>query len=353
MTEQDCSQALAETVAQAGRNRAPLRIIGSNSKGFYGRETQGKALSMAGHVGIVGYEPTELVLTARSGTPLTLIESALADQEQMLPFEPPHFGPSATLGGAIACGLSGPRRPYIGAARDFVLGVTLLNGQAERLRFGGQVMKNVAGYDVSRLMVGSMGTLGVLLEISLKILPAPQSEITLALEQEAEGAIKRMNALAARPLPLSATCHYQGILYIRLSGTETAVASAQKTIGGTMVDGSSLWQEIREHTHAFFLGPKPLWRLSLPSTTPPLELPGTFLIDWGGAQRWLRADVEAKVIRAAAARNGGYATLFRGQKAGEEVFHPLNPTLLALHRRLKAAFDPLGILNPGRMYREI
>jgi glycolate oxidase FAD binding subunit len=350
--DNDGSEQLTEAIQEATRNRNPLAIQGGNNKSFYGRRIDGTTLPVAAHAGILSYDPTELVLSARAGTSLALLESVLAEHHQIIPFEPPHFGPTATLGGAIACGLSGPRRPFSGATRDFVLGVTVLTGRGQRLRFGGQVMKNVAGYDIARLMTGGFGTLGVLLDVSIKVLPAPQSEITLALERNTETAIQTMNALAARPLPLSAAFAYEGILSLRLSGTASAVATARQSVGGTEVDGSSLWPSIREHTHPFFAGAKPLWRLSVPAPTPPIDLPGASLIDWGGAQRWLRSDAKAPAIRAAVERAGGHATFFRGHDGRGEIFHPLSPALLTLHKRLKAAFDPQRILNPGRMYEE-
>ncbi|MGF1615082.1 MAG: glycolate oxidase subunit GlcE [Gammaproteobacteria bacterium] len=352
--DHDRSEQIIETIREASIAHEPLAISGGNNKAFYGRHIVATPLSVGEHTGILSYDPTELVLTARAGTCLALIESVLADHRQVIPFEPPKFGATATLGGAIACGLSGPRRPFAGATRDFVLGVTLVTGQAQRLRFGGQVMKNVAGYDIARLMAGSLGTLGVLLEASIKVLPAPQAEITLVLEHQAEAAaIRTMNALAARPLPLSAACAYEGNLYVRLSGMESAVSAARQRIGGSQVDGTSLWQDIREHTHAFFAGSEPLWRVSVPSAAPVLDLPGHSLIDWAGAQRWLRTNIEAPVIRSTAERLGGHATLFRGHDGRGEVFHPLSPTLLTLHQRLKAAFDPQRILNPGRLYEAL
>lgn len=352
-SDNDQSDQLIDAIRQASSHRKPLAIRGGNTKAFYGRSTGGTPFSVAEHAGLLSYDPPELVLTARAGTSLALLESVLAEHRQILPFEPPHFGSTATLGGAVASGLSGPRRPFVGATRDFVLGVTILTGGGQRLRFGGQVMKNVAGYDIARLMTGSLGTLGVLLDVSVKVLPAPQKEITLALERDTAAAIQAMNTLAGRPLPLSAACAYEGVLYLRLSGTASAVAAARQSIGGTEVDGSSLWQGIREHTHPFFAGSKPLWRLSVPSATPPMDLPGSTLVDWGGAQRWLRTNDPESVIRAAVERVGGHATLFRGHDGHGEIFHALSPALLTLHRRLKAAFDPQRILNPGRMYEEL
>ena len=293
-------------------------------------------------------------MTVRAGTPLTVLEDVLRGAGQYLPFEPPHFGPGATIGGTLACGLSGPGRAQAGAARDFVLGVQLLNGQGQILRFGGQVMKNVAGYDVSRLLVGSLGTLGVLLEVVLKVLPYPRASMTLRLELDAAGAIRFCSRLAAQPLPVSATCHDGETLFVRLSGNGSAVRAAMARIGGDSLedqDASALWQSIREQEHPFFAGGELLWRLSLPPAVPPLlqEHPG--LVEWGGAQRWLRGNPGVKEIQEVAATHGGHAVLFRGDPDGMH-FQPLSPVSLRLHQRLKAAFDPRGILNPGRMYTD-
>jgi glycolate oxidase FAD binding subunit len=293
-----------------------------------------------------------LVITARGGTPLRELEATLAEKGQMLPFEPPHFGPRATLGGTIACGLSGPRRPYAGAARDFVLGTRVLNGRGEILRFGGEVMKNVAGYDVSRLMVGALGTLGIMLDVSLKVLPKPVEEITLAQPGTAAEALEIMNRWAGQPLPLSAGCFDGDRLYLRLSGAAAGVNAARALIGGDLVDdGPAFWDSLREHTHPFFRGAAPLWRLSVPPGAPPLPLSDETLYDWGGAQRWLETDETPDRIREVAAQVSGHATLFRGGDRSGEVFHPLARPLEALHRNLKQAFDPHGIFNPGRMYR--
>lgn len=271
----------------------------------------------------------------------------------MLAFEPPRFGPTATLGGTIACGLSGPRRPYAGAVRDFVLGVNCINGSGELLRLGGKVMKNVAGYDLSRTLTGSLGTLAVLLDIHLKVLPKPQREITIYQQCPADEAIKRCNRWAGQALPLSGACHHDEQLLIRLSGSERSIAAAARTLGGEQRDeGDSFWQQLREQQLAFFTSASTLWRLSVPAASPPLALAGAWLLDWGGAQRWLASDLPAQEIRAAAAAAGGHATLFRGGDRDSDIFHPLPPALLALHQRIKQTFDPEGILNPGRMYRE-
>ncbi len=370
--DRDISKTLAETVRSAAEARTPLQITGGGTKAFYGRPSSGQRLEVGDHRGILSHEPTELVITARAGTPLAEIGAALAQQNQMLGFEPPYFadrieargagqggpggafGENATLGGTIACGFSGPRRPWAGSARDFVLGAKILNGKGEILRFGGQVMKNVAGFDVSRLMAGALGTLGVLLEISLKILPRPEEELTLAFKLPADQAIATMNQWSGRPLPLSATCHLGNTLYIRVSGARTASQAARIRLGGEVIEkGEALWHDLREQRHPFFNGATPLWRLSVPPATPPMNLSGTWLVDWGGAQRWLKSDASADDIRRAAEAAGGHATLFRGGDRRGEMFHPLPPALAALHRRLKQAFDPQRILNPGRLYSDL
>ncbi|MCX7173956.1 MAG: glycolate oxidase subunit GlcE [Proteobacteria bacterium] len=343
---------------------------GGGSKDFYGGPLTGEILDMRPCAGIVAYDPTELVITARCGTPLAEIEAVLAERGQRLAFEPPHFalpspprggaggGGEATLGGCVAAGLSGPGRASAGAVRDFVLGVKLLNGRGEVLNFGGQVMKNVAGYDVSRLMAGSLGTLGVLLEISLKVLPRPVAEATLRLEGPQAKAIELMNRLAGKPLPISATCWCDDLLTLRLSGARAAVVAACQQLGGELLaaaEASAFWRELREQQSAFFSGDPILWRLSLPSVTPALDLPGEQLIEWGGSLRWLKSHGDVGSIREAAAQAGGHATLFRASpelKLSSGVFHPLPLALMALHRRLKLSFDPQGIFNPGRMYPE-
>lgn len=347
----DRTRELAATVEEAHAARRALRIVGSDSKRALAREVDGAELHTAGHCGIVDYEPTELVLTARTGTPLAEIEATLSAQGQMLGSESPHLGPGATLGGTVACGLSGPRRPYAGALRDFVLGVRIVNGQGQPLRFGGQVIKNVAGYDLSRLMVGAQGTLGLLLEVSLKVQPRPECEITMALELEHDEALARMNGWAGQPLPISAGAHDGTRLHVRLSGTEAGVESACAEIGGDRVDAADAWWEmLRERRHPLFEGPGSLWRLSLPPAAelPPLQ--GDWLLEWGGAQRWLRSDLPAEAVRMAAASVGGHATCIAGDMPVDGPFHPLPPAMIAAQQRIKAALDPQGILNPGRLY---
>ena len=349
-------QQLSETIRAAAAEKRPLRIRGGGTKDFYGEAPRGEALDVASYRGIVQYEPTELVITARGGTPLAEVEAALEEKGQMLAFEPPHFGPAATLGGCVAAGLSGPRRAHAGAVRDFVLGVRILDGAGRDLRFGGQVMKNVAGYDVSRVMAGSLGTLGVLLEISLKVLPAPPVETTLHLACGEGEALELMNRWAGNPWPLSATAFAGGALCVRLSGAQPAVEAAAGKIGGTRFDreeADRFWTSIREQTGPYFTASFPLWRLSVKSTTPPLRLEGGMFVEWGGALRWLKSGGDPRVVREAAKAAGGHATLFRAADKSPGAFHPLPDALMAVHRRLKHAFDPAGILNPGRLYADL
>jgi glycolate oxidase FAD binding subunit len=347
----DLTTEFSERIAAASAEM-PLCIRGGGSKDFYGETPHGDILDTRGHCGIVAYEPTELVITARCGTPLAEIEAALAAQNQFFAFEPPSFAHdnnAATIGGAVAAGLSGPRRASVGALRDFVLGLSLLDGVPRRLTFGGTVMKNVAGYDVSRLIAGSMGTLGLILEVSLKVLPRPVAEATLRFDLPQAKAIEALNAWAGQPLPISASCWHDDVLTVRLSGARAAVAAAQAKLGGELVgDATAFWNDLREQRHEFFSGTETLWRLSLPSIAPPLDLPGAQLIEWGGSQRWWHG--EAGAARVAATSAGGHAVLFRGADKSAGVFQPLPAPLLQIHQRLKAAFDPRGVFNPGRLY---
>lgn len=351
MHDQDMSEALQQQVQRAVDKRTPLTICGGNSKRFLGRATQGEPLDVSPHRGIVEYDPCELVLTARAGTPLTEIEATLSAASQMLAFEPPHFSVQATLGGTLACGLSGPRRPYAGAARDFMLGCKLLNGKGELLRFGGQVMKNVAGYDVSRLMVGAQGTLGVLLEISLKVLPRPAASLTLIQEYTQADAIAKMSGLLSQPVPVDAACYHAGHCYLRLSGSAQAVKHAHELLGGEVVERPDhFWHLLREHELPFFTSARPLYRIVVKPATPPLQIAGAWLLDWGGAQRWLVSDEPVAAIRERVAAAGGHVTRFRGDTKAEHELQPLAAPLLTIHQRLKAGFDPHRIFNPGRLY---
>ena len=357
MTQHDNSDALQQTVAQACDQRRPLCIQGAGSKLFLGHSDQcsdNTALDMRTHSGIVNYEPTELVVTARSGTPVAELEAALKVHGQMLAFEPPQHNKDSTIGGVVACGLSGPRRPVCGSVRDHVLGVRCINGRGELLSFGGQVMKNVAGYDVSRLLTGSMGTLAVMLDISFKVLPAPEAESTQVFELTQQQALHKMLQFMARPLPVSATAYNDGRLYVRVSGMEVAVAAAIAELGGEQAD-NNWWSALRNQTLPLFDNndSRNLWRLSVPASALLPEIDGDSLVDWGGAQYWLRTDADASVVREQANRMGGHATLYSGDRDNIDVFHPLPKPIMRWHQRLKGAFDPCNILNPGRMYRDL
>lgn len=352
--------ALSEHLRDAHAGRRPLRLRGGGSKDFLGGMLAGETLDISPCQGVVAYEPTELYLSARAGTPLAEIEALLAENGQMLAFEPPHFGP-ATLGGCIAAGLAGPRRMAAGSVRDYVLGVTLIDGRGQILRFGGQVMKNVAGYDVSRLIAGSMGTLGLIGEATVKVLPRPAAEQTLLFELDEATALARLNTWRPQPLPISASFWQDGCLHVRLSGADSAVNAASRQLGGSRqgeAGAAAFWADVREQRLAVFQGGA-LWRLALPATAPVLPEQGETgrCFEWGGSLRWLRAaSTDSERLRAAVAALGGHATLFRASESARclaSAFTPLPPALLALHRRLKAVFDPAGILNPGRLYAEL
>ena len=348
---------LAETIRAAASARTPLRIRAGGSKDFYGNAHHGAVLDPRAASGIVAYEPTELVLVARCGTPLAEIETLLESHGQMLAFEPPRFGAGATIGGCVACGLAGPRRAAAGYAyggvRDFVLGARLLDGRAQLLSFGGMVMKNVAGYDAARLLAGSLGVLGVIVEVSLKVVPRHPVEITLQFSMAEGAALDQLNAWGGQPLPISASVWQQQTLSIRLSGSAAAVSAAAASLGGERLapeTGARRWVALREHTDDFFAGDAPLWRLSLPSTAAPLGLDSRQLIEWGGAQRWIRSELPATQIRARAYELGGHATLFRGGDRSVGVFSPLSAGLAAIHQRLRNQFDPFGLFDAGRLF---
>lgn len=351
---------LRERIVAASAARRPLRLRGGGTKDFLGQSLDGEVLDTRRWRGITSYEPTELVITARAGTPLDEVEAALAEKGQMLAFEPPAFGPDSTIGGVVAAGLSGPRRASAGAVRDFVLGASLLDGAGTLKNFGGQVMKNVAGYDVSRLLCGSMGILGLIAEVSLKVLPRPAAEATLSMTLGQADALRLLNAWAGRPLPISASAWHSGGLRLRLSGARAAVEAALVRLcsdhGAVELDpdvAAGFWRKLRDQSSEFFDGDAPLWRLSLPSTAPPLAFAGPQLIEWGGGQRWLRGGHDPELLRQAASKLGGHATLFRGGDRSAGVFQPLAPAVAVLHARLKREFDPAGIFNPGRMYPDL
>ncbi len=341
----------AERVRSAAARGDTLELRGGGSKAFYGQAVQGEVLDTRAHSGVVAYEPTELVVTARCGTPLAELQAVLAAEGQELPFEPPAFGGQATIGGCVAAGLSGPRRMAVGALRDFVLGCRIIDGHGDLQRFGGQVMKNVAGYDVSRLMAGSLGTLALIVEVSLKVLPRPVAERALVFECDQAEAIRRLNAWAGKPLPIAASLWHGGRLHLRLCGAQAGVEAAARELGGEALDdGRALWLSIREQQHEFFRGEAPLWRLAVPSDAAVLPLDGELAVEWGGAQRWLRGEHDALRLRDVVEAAGGHATLFRGGDKSVGVFHPLTPALAAIHRRVGLALDPQGVFGRGRMY---
>lgn len=357
MTDQNCSKELQQKVQDAIARETAVEIRGSGSKLHLGSAISGERLDTRCHVGIVSYEPTELVVTARCGTPLKELEAVLAERGQMLPFEPPHLGPDATLGGAIACGLSGPARFAAGSVRDYVLGVRMVNGQGEIVRFGGQVMKNVAGYDMSRLMVGAFGTLGLLLDISLKVLPCPEQVISLVARKGSPAALEHMIKLSRLPLPLTGAAWDAGELHLRLSGSQAAVTEAQAFLGPEYTEADTAWwQDLREMRLPYFQSQRPLWRLALPPASAPFPMPGETLIDWAGAQRWLKSAADATQMFASAAAEGGHARLWPTAAMGNATAQQLpvlEPGLLRLHQRVKEALDPSGVFNPGRMYAEV
>ena len=343
----DLAERLADVVQQAHVEARPLRISGSGSKRLLGSSALGDLLSTAEHAGVIDYRPEELVVTARAGTPLKDLTRMLAEQRQMLPFEPPEFLGGGTLGGAVAAGLSGPGRPWYGALRDAVLGIEMLNGYGQRLRFGGQVMKNVAGYDVSRLLCGSFGTLGVILSVSVRTRPQPEQEQTLEFEMERQAALERVVELGRSALPISATCQVDGQLSLRLSGSAADLDDAVRHLGGEPGD-PTLWARVRDQSANYFdagFG-DPLWRISLPFAAPYPQLDGAWLTEWAGALRWLRTSAEATKVTQAVRELGGHAVRF---DSTADAFLQLDPQLRQLNQRIKAAFDPKGILNPGRM----
>ena len=365
-------QVLIDRVNAAREGGAQLCIRGGGSKDFYGEAPQGEVLDTRVLEGTSSYEPTELVVTTRCGTSLAELETLLATKGQCLPFEPPHFAYStkapqlsaknrgATVGGMVAAGLSGPSRAAVGAVRDYVLGATLLNGKGEVLSFGGQVMKNVAGYDVSRLLAGSLGTLGVILEVSLKVMPMAPATVTLRLEMDQASALAKLNDWGGQPIPVNASAWWDGNLIVRLRGALAAVQAARVRLGGDIVEpefASPFWEGLRDHTDEFFSAAHKavdtgasLWRLSVPQTAPPLALTGELMVEWGGGQRWLCSALPAPTVRDAAAKVGGHATLFASKDKSAGVFAPLQSPLDRIHREVKKSFDPSGIFNPGRLY---
>ena len=357
---------LTEQVLSARANYKPILIKGGGSKAFYGNPFELGAdspihLDMNVLKGIVNYQPTELVVTALAGTPLSDIRQALDEQGQMLAFDPPSFAPSSTIGGCVATGLSGPGRYGAGPLKDYVLGATLIDAQGRVLRFGGEVMKNVAGYDVSRLLAGSFGIFGAIAQVSLKVAPKPIEICTLEQEVTEKEALSFFHALRAQPLPIRATSwepatngHSTGLMRICLAGAKAAVNSARLKLGGDLMQEQAalqFWEALRDHQLPFFAA-RPLWRVAVAPGTPALGL-GPTMIEWGGGQRWINGDLDPHLVRSIAKNAGGHATLFRPRMDGDipehGVFQPLEPGVLAIVQRLKHEFDPKGLFNPGRL----
>jgi glycolate oxidase FAD binding subunit len=355
---------LVEQVSSAHAHRTPLDIRGGGTKLFYGGVPAGEPVDTTGLAGITSYEPTELVVTARAGTLLSDLESALEAHGQCLPFEPPRFAMGGTVGGTVggmvAAGLSGPARASVGSVRDHVLGMTLLNGRAEVLTFGGQVAKNVAGYDVSRLIVGSLGILGIICEVSIKVLPVSVATATLRFDWDETRALRQLCSWGAQPLPINASAWHAGRLHLRLAGARAAVEAACKRLGGERLEPAQAlawWDRVRDQHEEFFslseasaVRGESMWRLSVSATSGAIALPGEQFIEWNGALRWWKTGAEAALVRDAAARAGGHATLMRGADKSAGVFAPLSEVLMRIHQGLKEAFDPGRIFNPGRLY---
>ena len=356
-------EALQERIRNAASNGTALEVRGHGSKAFYGETPRGTLLELSELGGITSYEPSELVITAQAGTPLAEVEALLATHGQCLPFEPPRFGGRGTLGGMVASGLSGPARASSGSVRDHVLGLSMIDGRGSLLHFGGTVIKNVAGYDVSRLMAGSLGVLGLITSVSLKVLPSPKARATLRFDMPQGQALDQLNRWGGQPLPINASAWWDGALVLRLAGARAAVESAIARLGGDVIPedmAQPFWDGLRDHSDEFFVGAAravqgdaTLWRLALPQTAPPLDLPGEQLVEWGGAQRWVVTPAPAAKLRERVAAAGGHATLFRAHDKAPGVFAPLSAPLMKIHRELKRRFDPAGIFNPGRLYADL
>lgn len=358
----DISAQLVEAVKSAHANKTPLNICGFGSKAFLGRQPSGETLCVTEHSGIVNYQPVELVITVRAGTSLSEIQLALDEHGQTLTFEPPSFAEKgsseqASIGGTLAANISGPARPWSGSIRDMVLGTRLINGLGEQLRFGGEVIKNVAGYDASRLQAGAMGTLGVLTEISLKVLPKHAASVTLVAQLDSDQAVVTMNQLAGEAKPLWGACWMAGKLFVRYSGSNAAVENTARAWHGTQLeadDADDFWSDLANHRLSFFAGEQPLWRFSVNSaaavSSPSDTLDPDYSIDWGGSQRWLRGDFDAVELEGMAKKMGGQVTLYKGGNRRGEVFHTMPDPMRELQRRVKKSFDPKGLFNPGRLY---
>ena len=331
-------------VQRAIKEKTQIYIQGGQSQ-FRKPNEHIYSVSLTDEQGILAYEPTELVVTVKAGTSLRALQRILAQNNQMLAFEPPAPDENSSIGGCIACNRSGPRRPFTGSARDFVLGVNIVNGLGEYLKFGGQVMKNVAGYDVSRLMAGSAGSLAIITQVSLKVLPLPRLETTIVKSMAVPLAIQTMATLQNLSYPLSGLCHIDNTLYVRLSGNVKAVLAAKTKIGGDeFLNAEDFWQKIRDRSHPFFTTPNTgLWRILVSPATPMLDIPGQWLIDWGGAQRWLQSERSEDDIRLRTIDHGGLAHSYGTQQAPQTKFHRIEPNIMQLFKRIKTAFDPHGV----------
>jgi glycolate oxidase FAD binding subunit len=366
--DNDISKALQTQVKKAisaKDDKQALFIHGGKSKLFFGNEIDGTPLNISQHTGVINYEPTELCITVRAGTKLSELEALLAEHKQILAFEPPHYlvdgKDTATIGGTIASGISGPRRAYTGSARDAILGVEIINGEGEIAKFGGEVMKNVAAYDLSRMMLRSQGTLGVILNVSVRLIPKPENNITVSFEASQTEALAYFQGLRKQLLPISATAWVDGKASLRLSASEQVLDACKEKVRGDLTEnGDKFWQDVRDHSHKFFTNDKPLWRFSLPpATAEEIQLEGEQLIEWSGAQRWIHSLTPANIIRDIAKSHNGYATLFNSaprqsshnHQADTEIFTELEPALFTLHKSLKNQMDPQGIFNPNRIYR--
>jgi glycolate oxidase FAD binding subunit len=345
----DIEKKLQERIAEIAASGGEVEIVGGGSKRFYGESIEAVPIDVSAHSGIIDYDPAELVITLRAGCKLARVEALLAEHRQMFGFEPPRFGKGATIGGMTATGLAGPRRAFAGSIRDFVLGVKMLDGRGQVLQFGGRVIKNVAGFDVSRLMVGALGTLGIILEVSIRVVPKFETEITLAYEHASvDEHIRWINRLGSEPHPISASLWRDGCSLLRLSGSEQGARQASAQLGGEVVEWD--WSEVNEHRLDFFDRSEPLTRMSLPPTTRDL-LPGkSQLIEWGGAQRWFCGEADIDALREQVTGVGGSVCAFRHHAPNVPRFHPLAPAMLTLQRNIKASFDPAGIFNPGKLY---
>jgi len=357
ISNNDISEELKNSVQDAISLKSPLYIHGGNSKLFYGNIVNAKPLDISKHTGVISYDPTELCITVRAGTLLSDIERLLDSENQILPFEPPQYSPNATIGGAIASGISGPRRAYTGSVRDAILGVKIINGEAEIVSFGGQVMKNVAGYDLSRMMVRSQGTLGVILEVSIRLLPKPKGEISVCFDAKQDIALNYFQSSRIEQLPITASAWFNNQGYLRLSGSEQSLASKLKTLKSNLnvspiENSAEFWTDIRDHKHHFFgRDDKPLWRLSLPPASEEMaQIGDNQFVEWGGAQRWVNTNTPANIIQSSVSSRNGYATLFKGDIPEVSCFPKLNKDLIKFHKQLKHNMDPQGIFNPGRMY---